>query len=102
MACRVIVSPSAIQDLKEIVTYIARDDAETARRFGDRLIDKAMSLSALPERGHFVREFSDGLTRELIIGPYRIIYRYYPDENAVHIARFWHGARLLSADELDH
>lgn len=101
MDCRVIVSPSAINDLREIVQYIARDDIETARRFGDQLLDTAMSLATFPERGHFVREFSDKHTRELLLGPYRIIYRYQAQENTVHIARFWHGARLLKRTELE-
>ena len=98
MDCRVIVSPSAVNDLREIVKYIARDDPETAQRFGERLLERAMSLATFPERGHFVREFSDNHTRELLLGPYRIIYRYHADENSVHIARFWHGARMLKPE----
>ena len=101
MDCRVIVSPSAINDLRDIVQYIARDDHETAIRFGERLLNKAMSLASFPERGHFVHEFSDQQTRELLLGPYRIIYRYQAQENAVHIARFWHGARLLNTTHIE-
>ena len=39
MDCRVIVSPSAINDLRDIVQYIARDDRETAIRFEDQLLN---------------------------------------------------------------
>jgi plasmid stabilization system protein ParE len=49
----------------------------------------------MPERGRIVPELDDGITREIVVYPYRIVYRYDKDENTVGIARFWHGARTL-------
>jgi toxin ParE1/3/4 len=95
MDCRVIISPRAVQDLEEIVRYISIDNPQAARRLGDKLICAAESLAQLPERGRIVPEFGDGVTREIVVYPYRIVYRHDKDNNTVGIARFWHGARLL-------
>ena len=75
MAGKVILSPRAIQDLEEIVRYISFDNPKAAERLGYALIDVALSLAAFPERGRFVPEFDDGITREIIHAPYRIVYR---------------------------
>ena len=96
MDFKVIISPRAIQDLSEIVRFISFDDAKTAERFGCELIDAALSLSTFPDRGRFVPEFDDGITRELIHSPYRIVYRVDYERKAVLVSRFWHGARILT------
>jgi toxin ParE1/3/4 len=93
MDCKVILSPRAIQDLGEIVRYISFDNPHAAERLGYALIDAALSLKNLPERGHFVPEFADGVTREILHGQYRIVYRFNQDQKAVWVSRFWHAAR---------
>jgi plasmid stabilization system protein ParE len=93
MDCKVILSPRAIQDLSEIVRYISFNNPDAARKFGYALIDEALSLKSLPERGRFVPEFADGITREIIYASYRIIYRLNADRRAVWVSRFWHAAR---------
>ena len=96
MDCPVIISPRAIQDLREIVRYVSFEDSAAAERLGNALMDAALSLGTLPERGRLVPEFNDGRTREVIYRPYRIIYRFDPASNAIVVSRFWHGARLLN------
>ena len=93
MDCKVILSPRAIQDLSEVVRYISLDDARAAERFGYSLIDASLSLRNLPERGRFVPEFADGVTREIIYGSYRIVYRVNLEQKLVWVSRFWHAAR---------
>jgi plasmid stabilization system protein ParE len=66
MDCKVILSPRSIQDLREIVRYISFDNPKAAERFGYALIDAALSLGTMPERGRFVPELADGITREII------------------------------------
>ncbi len=95
MDCRVIISQRALLDLKEIVRYISMDNPQAARRFGEKLICASESLAQLPERGRIVPELDDGITREIVAYPYRIVYRYDKDKNSVGSARFWHGARML-------
>ena len=93
MDCKVILSPRAIQDLSQIVRYISFDNPYAAEKLGHSLIDAAMSLGTLPERGRFVPELADGITREIICRPYRIVYRFNSERNAVWVSRFWHAAR---------
>lgn len=68
----------AAQDLTEIVEYIARDDPGAALRVLDALEAKASSLETFATRGRIVPELL-GIQlreyRELLVKPYRIIYR---------------------------
>jgi len=95
MDFQIIFSPLAIQDLREIVAFIARDDEGKAAKFGHALMDEAETLRTLPNRGRFVPELDDGVTREIIYGQYRIVYRVDATKRHVTISRFWHGARLM-------
>lgn len=95
MEFKVIISPRAIRDLGQIVRYISIDDSKAAQRFDHTLIDEALSLSTLPDRGRLVPELDDGITREIIHHPYRIVYRVNHEKKCVLVSRFWHGARLL-------
>lgn len=40
-----------------------------------------------------VPEFNDCNIRQLILRPYRIIYRVEADKKQISIARFWHTSR---------
>ena len=91
MGLPVILTPQSLADLQEIVAFIAHDNPERARTFGNELIDKALSLSPFPDRGRVVPELADPSVREIIHGSYRVIYERMPD--AVYVLRFWHGAR---------
>jgi len=74
VGCPVILTPQPQEDLAHIVRYIAKDSPERARAFGYLLIDKALSLGALPERGRIVPEINDSAVREIVHGSYRVIY----------------------------
>jgi toxin ParE1/3/4 len=68
----------AENDLKEIIEYIATDSPANALKILKRIKQKASSLYTLPERGRIVPDLQDQgilLYRELIIPPWRIIYR---------------------------
>jgi toxin ParE1/3/4 len=99
MACKVIISPRAIQDLEQIVRYIAFDNPKAAERLGYLLIDAALSLATFPERGRLVPELDDGITREIIYAPYRIVYRLDSPRKAVFVSRFWQVARRVADEE---
>ena len=93
MDYRVVITGPAITDLAEIVKYIANDDPLAAARTGDRLITKAESLSQTPLRGRLVPERRERDCRELVVKPYRVVYRVKPKKHLVEVLRFWHGAR---------
>ena len=92
-AYQVVFTPYASGDLEQIVRYIARDNPDASQRFGDKLVDRALSLSdplvfqsggRLPKRAG---------VRKLIEGNYLILYRILPEQNKVRVLRFWHAAR---------
>ena len=93
MGFKVILTPQSLDDLREIVSFIARDNSERARTYGNELIDRALSLKTFPEAGRIVPEIGEAAVRETVHGPCRIIYEVFPEEAAVYVLRFWHGAR---------
>ena len=93
MGCKVILTPQSLDDLRGIVVFIAQQNPARAMSFGNELIDHALTLVELPERGRVVPEISEPGVREIVHRPYRIIYEIFPEQNAVYVLRFWHGAR---------
>jgi len=68
----------AINDLKQIIEYIAIDSPGNASRIFKKIRQKASDLYTMPDRGRIVPELKDqGIHtyRELIIAPWRMIYR---------------------------
>jgi toxin ParE1/3/4 len=100
MVHKIIWGPRALEDLREIVNYIHRDNPEAAQRFGRKLIAKVESLERFPERGHIIQKFQNPLIREVFLGPYRIAYRINPQQLEVEAVRIWHGARSEESFEL--
>lgn len=79
---RVAWTQEAAQDLLGIVAYIAADSPENARRLLKKLRKRANTLESAPKRGRIVPELSRfGIRtfRELVIKPYRIVYRIAED-----------------------
>lgn len=76
----------AEDDLKNILLYIAADSPANAVTIFGKIREKASSLTQFPERGRTVPELQDQgifLYRELIVAPWRIIYRI--SDNKVYI-----------------
>jgi addiction module RelE/StbE family toxin len=72
----------AALDLADIVTYIADESPTNAKRLLDRIRNRAKNLESNPRRGRIVPEFSRfsiHTFRELLIKPYRIVYRIAED-----------------------
>jgi toxin ParE1/3/4 len=68
----------AENDLKEIIGFISVDSPDNALKILKKIKDKASSLYTFPERGRVLPELQDqGISqyRELIIPPWRLIYR---------------------------
>ena len=74
----VIWSHVAENDLRNIIEYIAEDNPDNASKVFKKIKQKVSSLYILPERGRIVQELRDqGILqyRELMISPWRVIYR---------------------------
>ncbi|RYD18030.1 MAG: type II toxin-antitoxin system RelE/ParE family toxin [Verrucomicrobiaceae bacterium] len=93
MAFRVIWSKTALADLRDLVRYIARDNQQIARRFGDLIVAKMDSLQTFPRTGRMVPEYREDLLREIVVSPYRIVYEIDDDSMTISVLRIWHGAR---------
>jgi len=93
MDYKVVLAPRAIDDLRDIVLYVAPDRPDAAKRLGLALIEKTKVLGSFPFSGRVVPEFDNPLIRELILKPYRIVYRVDEVSRLVGVARYWHGAR---------
>jgi toxin ParE1/3/4 len=69
---------TAEHDLDAIIGFIAADSIDEAIKILDKMRKKALGLNVLPERGRIVPELKDQgiiLYREMILTPWRIIYR---------------------------
>ncbi len=98
---KVIFGSRCRTDLKEIVCAVrqASGSPEIAERLGSKLIEKALTLSTLPERGRIVPELGLPDVREIIFKSYRVVYRII--DKQVQILRFWHAARGVPEINID-
>ena len=93
----VLWTDAARLDLERIVEFIAEENPANALTALARLGRRCQTLTALPQRGRIVPELRavDVLTyRELIEGPWRIVYRY--DVDRVYIMAVLDARRELS------
>jgi addiction module RelE/StbE family toxin len=93
MAFQIIWSEQARDDLQSIVLFIAQDNPTVAESFGYRLMSKVDVLAQFPQIGRVVPEENDETIREIILRPYRIIYKVLAEKQIIGIARIWHAAR---------
>ena len=91
MARKVVWTDPAAEDLIETVEYIARDSTAFAATLARRVCDAGDSLSKQSERGRRFRDPEYAYLRELIIGPYRLVYQVEPKQVVIH--GVFHGRR---------
>jgi toxin ParE1/3/4 len=85
----------AVDDLLEITRYIMTDNPSAARAFADSIKAKVGRLRTFPESGRIVPEFPLSGLREVLIGDYRVIYRFLKSTRTVQVLAIHHGAHLL-------
>lgn len=90
---KIVWTEFALEDLRLIHDYIAKDSKTYADRLIDKLIARVDQLETFPKSGRVVPEFDNTDIRELIEGNYRIIYEIKPEH--IGIIRIHHAARLL-------
>ena len=91
MEYEVIIARSALGDLEQIRSYIARENPSGAEIFCQKLLDACKSLRSFPERGGLIAERPG--TRFVLVHRYLIVYRIDEHLHSVRVLRFWHGAR---------
>jgi toxin ParE1/3/4 len=95
---RVAWTEHAYAQLDEAMAFIARDRPDTAMAWLELILDAGDSLAELPDRGRVVPEASRDDVRELIISPYRLVYRR--DSDTVTITMVVHERRELSGEDV--
>ncbi len=93
MVYRLIWSPTARLDLRNISAYITEDSPLAARKFIQGVFQTVERLSEFPHSGRIVPEFNEPNIREVIRKPCRVVYRINRQEQVIEIVRVWHAAR---------
>ena len=88
---QIIWSRPALQDVKAIGEYIARDSIVRADLMVSRIIEASYRIAEFPQAGRLIPEVKKPNCREVFIGPYRIMYRVLGD--SICITAVVHGAR---------
>ena len=83
----------ALEDLEEIVLYVARGSAEAALKIHDAVIAQSAKLVTFPKLGRLVpdKKLGERGCRILTISPYILLYRIVNE--TIFIYRVFHGAR---------
>ena len=79
--------------LDAIYGYIAQDSPEYALIMIDRITARSQQIAIFPLSGRSVPEYEVEQIREVIEGPYRIIYYIHSEQ--IDILAVLHGARNL-------
>ena len=91
----VVWTRPALDGLLEITHYIMADNPSTARAFAENIKAKVGRLRTFPESRRVVQEFPSSGLREVLVGDYRVIYRFVKSTRNVQVLAVHHGARLL-------
>ena len=93
MDFKVIWSDTAISDIQDICSYIARHDPRAAHRMGRGILEHVRILASFPFIGPWYPRGGRGSLREIVFGSYRIFYDVSEESRSFEILHVWHGAR---------
>lgn len=92
MDYHLLYTQRALNDLAEVIGYIAEDDAEAASRFGASLLDHVDLLARFPRLGSVIRKRSR--VRKLLHSPMLVYYRVDEEKRLIEILHLRHAARV--------
>lgn len=90
---KLIWSPQALRDLEAIRDYIAADSPRYAALVVERIVVGVERLRSFPESRRVVPERNSSEIQEVIVKPYRVVYRLRP--GVVEIATVFRASRML-------
>lgn len=82
--------------LREVNSYISKDNPQAAEKFLDKIINLAESIKENPEKGRIVPEITISNIRELLYKNYRIVY--IVKKESIDILTVFEGHKLLEKD----
>jgi len=88
-------SDRALEHLREVYDWIARDSPRYARRMIETIERAADRLERFPESDRILPELPRGPYRDLVVGQYRVVYRYEREEDVATVVAVVHGRRRL-------
>jgi toxin ParE1/3/4 len=91
MGRKVVWTAPAADDLVDAIAFIARDSPAFAATLVQRICDAGDGLADFSQRGRPFPDPAYSELRELIIGPYRLVYEV--DRERVVIHGVFHGSR---------
>jgi toxin ParE1/3/4 len=96
----VIWTEKSLADLEDIYDYIAADSPFYARYQVEKIVASVERLQEFPGSGRPLPEIPASPFREIIVDPYRIVYRHIPSSSQLFILAVVHGKRLLREEML--
>ena len=91
----IIWTKEADFDLNEILAYLSKSSPQYAFSLIERVDEAVANLKKFPNIGRRVPESDNDSHREIILFPYRLIYRYIEEEDRIYIMMVIHGSRNL-------
>ncbi|MCL2525895.1 MAG: type II toxin-antitoxin system RelE/ParE family toxin [Coriobacteriia bacterium] len=89
---RIRFTPSAKEQLDNLMRYIASDSPSAARDFKSEILAKLENLCTFPEMGRRIPEYPNDEFRELIIKKYRFFYTL--EGSTIWIVGIWRGSQI--------
>jgi len=89
----VVVTETAREEMASMVEYVSIDSPRSARKIIRTINDRLKMLRSFPRLGRIIPEIGDPTLREIIVDPYRILYRFR--KGKVEVLRALHGRRFF-------
>jgi toxin ParE1/3/4 len=91
----VIWTDDALRQVRRITGEIGRTAPRTAAKWARRIMSAPTILTSLPRRGAVVEEFGLDHLREILVGPYRVVY--WIDGDTCSVVTVLHGKQDLTS-----
>ncbi len=89
----------AFKDLQDIYEFIAKDSKRFAQIQIENIQKAVSNLANFPLMGRKLPEFPYSPYREILVGNYRVLYRYDERQKRIYVMAIVHGRRLLKETE---
>lgn len=93
MDFKIVWTDRALEELRDLCSYIADDNPSAAEKLGDDIIRHVEILGTFPLIGPPYPRGGTGRVREILCGRYRVFYRVSERKKLVEILTIWHAAR---------
>ena len=92
---KVLWTEPAEDELKAVFEYVTESSGSQrrARKLIEDLLIQTRRIGTFPRSGRIVPEYQDETIREIIVAPYRVIYRI--QKSHVEVLSVVHSAKLL-------